>query len=362
LMTTDRDYYDILNVNRSASVDEIKKAYRRLALQYHPDRNPDNPDAVERFKEASEAAEVLSNPDKRAIYDTYGHAGLRGRGFTGFADIEDIFRGFSASGIFGDLFADLFGYSTIRRGRRLKRGADLVYRRRITLEEAANGLEDEVGVDRLATCEACGGTGGRDGAQPVTCSACGGTGQITAHHGFFSLATTCSKCNGTGEAIKDLCPDCGGEGRMKETVKINYKIPPGADEGVRVRLVGEGEAGLWGGPPGDLYVQVFVEPHPLFKRAGDDIIYDLGISPVAATLGRKVVVPTIWGETEIKVPAGSQHGDSVKVKGEGMPRLRGGGKGDHVVRLSVIITRKLSKKEKEVYKKLQELEEEKKSG
>jgi molecular chaperone DnaJ len=358
LMTTDRDYYEILDVNRSASVDEIKKAYRRLALQYHPDRNPDDPDAVEKFKEASEAAEVLTDPNKRSIYDAYGHAGLRGRGFAGFTDIEDIFRGFSTSSVFGDLFADLFGFTTVRRGRRPKRGADLVYRRRITLEEAAHGLEDTVEVERLATCDACGGTGGRDGAQPVTCSTCGGTGQVATHRGFFSLATTCLNCGGTGESVNDPCPDCGGEGRKPETVSISYAMPPGADDGVRIRLNGEGEAGLWGGPPGDLYVQVTVERHRLFKRQGDDTVYDLGISPAAAVLGRKTTVPTIWGETEIKVPGGSQHGDNVKARGEGMPRLRGGGKGDQIVRLSVIIPRKLSKKEKELYKTLQELEEE----
>ncbi|UCE26587.1 MAG: molecular chaperone DnaJ [Candidatus Coatesbacteria bacterium] len=355
-MTTNRDYYDILEVDRSAGVDEIKKAYRRLALQYHPDRNPD-PEAVERFKEASEAAEVLTDPDKRAIYDAYGHAGLRGRGFDGFADIEDIFRGFSASGVFGDLFADLFGFATVRRGRRPKRGSDLMYRRRITFEEAAYGLEDKVEVERLMTCDVCDGTGGRDGAKPVTCATCGGTGQVAAHRGFFSVATTCLNCGGTGETVNDPCPECKGEGRKPETVTINFSIPPGADDGVRVRLTGEGESGLWGGPPGDLYIQVTVERHPLFKRQGDDIVYDLGISPAAAALGRKVTVPTIWGETGIKIPAGSQHGDNIKTRGEGMPRLRGGGKGDHFVRLSVIVPRKLSKKEKELYKKLDELEE-----
>jgi molecular chaperone DnaJ len=356
LMTTDRDYYGILNIDRSASVEEIKKAYRRLALQYHPDRNPD-PEAVEKFKEASEAAEVLTDPEKRAIYDAYGHAGLRGQGFRGFADIEDIFRGFSTSSIFGDLFADIFGFGTVGASRRVKRGADLVYRRRITFEEAAYGVEDTIEVERLTTCGACDGTGGRDGAPPVTCSTCGGTGQITTRRGFFSLATACPNCGGTGEYVKDRCPECGGEGRRGEIVEVKYEIPPGADDGVRVRLTGEGEAGRWGGPPGDLYVQVSVEPHSLFKRRGDDVIYDLGISPAAAALGRKLTVPTLWGEMEIKVPAGSQHGDSVKTKGEGMPRLRGGGKGDHVVRLSVIIPRKLSKEEKKLYKELQELEE-----
>lgn len=358
MMTTDRDYYEVLDVGRGASVDEIKKAYRRLALQYHPDRNPD-PEAVEKFKEASEAAEVLTDPDKRAIYDAYGHAGLQGHGFTGFADIEDIFRGFSTSGVFGDLFADLFGFTGARRGRRPKRGSDLVYRRHITLEEAAYGLEDTVEVERLAVCEACGGTGGRDGAHPVTCPTCGGTGRVATHRGFFSLATTCLNCGGTGESVDDPCPECNGEGRRPETVSISYKIPPGADDGVRIRLTGEGEAGPWGGPPGDLYVQVAVEQHPLFKRHGDDTIYDLGVSPAAAALGRKTTVPTIWGETEIKIPAGSQHGDTVKARGEGMPRLRGGGRGDHVVRLSVIVPRKLSKREKELYKKLDELEEDK---
>jgi len=356
LMTTDRDYYEVLDVARGASVEEIKKAYRRLALQYHPDRNSD-PEAVERFKEASEAAEVLTDPNKRAIYDAYGHAGLRGRGFDGFANIEDIFRGFSTSGVFGDLFADLFGFTTARRGRRPRRGSDLVYRRRITFEEAAYGLEDTVEVERLTTCGACGGTGGRDGARPVTCSTCGGTGQVAAHRGFFTVATTCLNCGGTGESVNDPCRECRGEGRKTETAPISYTIPPGADDGVRVRLTGEGEAGRWGGPPGDLYVQVAVERHRLFKRQGDDTVYDLGISPAAAVLGRKVTVPTIWGETVIKIPAGSQHGDNVKARGEGMPRLRGGGKGDHVVRLSVIVPRKPSKKEKELYKKLDELEE-----
>lgn len=358
MMTTDRDYYVILDVDRGASVDEIKKAYRRLALQYHPDRNPD-PEAVEKFKEASEAAEVLTDADKRAIYDAYGHAGLRGHGFTGFTDVDDIFRGFSTSGIFGDLLADLFGFTAARRGRRPNRGSDLLYRRRITLEEAAYGLEDTVEVERLTACETCDGAGGRDGARPVACTACGGTGQVVTHRGFFSLATTCLNCGGTGESVDDPCPDCKGEGRRPETVSINYAIPPGADDGVRVRLTGEGEAGLWGGPPGDLYVQVAVEQHPLFKRQGDDTVYDLGISPAAAVLGRKITVPTIWGETEIKIPAGSQHGDNVNARGEGMPRLRGGGRGNHVVRLSVIVPRKLSKREKELYKKLDELEEDK---
>jgi len=354
--TTRRDYYEVLGVPRDASLEDIKRAYRRLALAYHPDRNPD-PAATEKFKEASEAFEVLADSQKRAIYDAYGHDGLRGQGYGGIADMEDVFEHFfTAGGIFGDLLGDLFGTARPRRRRRPTRGADLLARVTATFEEAAKGLERDVEVERLRRCEECRGTGGRDGAPPAPCPTCQGTGQLTQRRGFFALATPCPKCRGEGEVIIHRCERCGGRGLILERRTFNVKIPAGISDGDRVRLAGEGEGGKWGGPAGDLYVEVRLKPHPYFGRAGQDVTFSFVISPARAALGGKVVVPTLWGEADLNIPAGVQHGDVLKIKNAGFPIVGSSARGDQLVQIHIAIPRKLAKKAKELYRALLALE------
>ncbi|MCP4229590.1 MAG: molecular chaperone DnaJ [bacterium] len=360
-MAPGRDYYEILGVEPSASVDDVKKAYRKLALQYHPDRNPDDPNAEEKFKEASEAAEVLSDPRKRQIYDTYGENGLRGSGYSGFSDINDVFSHFSSAGIFTDLLSELFntgGRGGRARGRRRHRGADLVYQTSITLRQAADGLRDEVELRKPVPCDVCEGTGAAEGSGPVACPSCGGVGQVTTSQGFFTMSTTCPRCRGAGEIIGNPCPKCHGNGRFEDKVEISYDIPPGIDDGMRVRITGEGEPGENGGPPGDLYIAVGVEPDDVFERSGDRIIYTLDITPAQASLGDKIEVPTLWGGEKVKIPGGSQYGDTVVIRNTGMPRVRGRGKGDQIVQLKVVIPRKMKKEQKKLYQSLMESEKE----
>jgi len=361
-MALNRDYYEILGVNRGASVDEVKKAYRKLALQYHPDRNPDDPNAEDKFKEASEAAEVLSDPQKRQIYDTYGENGLRGSGYSGYADINDIFSQFSSGGIFTDLLSALFNSGARggrRRGRRRRRGTDFVYQKTITLRQAADGVNDELELRKPVVCNVCEGTGAAEGSHPTACPTCGGVGQVTTSQGFFTMSTTCPRCKGEGEIIGNPCPKCHGNGKSEETVKISYDIPAGIDEGMRVRINGEGEPGDNGGPPGDLFIAVSVEPDDVFDRSGDEIIYIREISPAQAVLGDKVEVPTLWGGEKIKIPVGSQYGDTVIVRNAGMPRLRGRGKGNQIVQLKIVIPEKTAKDEKKIYQSLINMEKEK---
>jgi molecular chaperone DnaJ len=345
---TKRDYYEILGVSRAASDVEIKSAYRKLAMQYHPDRNPNNPDAEEKFKECSEAYAVLADQDKRARYDRFGHAGVAGAagaaGFdpTVFQDFGDIFGDF-----FG--FGDLFGGGASGRGRsRAQRGADL--REDLTLEfdEAVFGTETQVTVRRHEACQDCKGSGAAPGKAPVACRTCAGRGQVRYQQGFFSIARTCTTCQGTGSVITDPCPKCKGEGRTLSQKKIQVNIPAGVEDGTRIRYASLGEAGYFGGPPGDLYIVLHVKEHPFFEREGNDLRCVIPISFSQAALGTEIKVPTIDGEHLLKVPDGTQSGTTFRVRNKGVPVLNGHGKGDLFVEVRVQVPTKLNKRQREL--------------
>ncbi len=348
-----KDYYEILGVSRSATADEIKKAYRKLALKYHPDRNPDDKEAEERFKEAAEAYEVLGDAEKRQIYDRYGIDGLRNSGYQGPGDFSDIFSSFS------DIFDDLFGFGRARHQRSgPTRGADLRYDLNITFMEAALGTEKEIRITRADTCPGCGGTGAKEGSDPAICHQCGGRGQIVRAQGFFRVSTTCPACRGEGRIISDPCEDCGGAGLREVEKTLSIKIPAGVDHGARMRVSGEGEGGLRHGPPGDLYVFLYVEPHEYFHRDGYDVHLRLPVSMTQAALGCRIEVPTIHGKSELDIPAGTQPGDTLVIEGEGIPRLRGGGRGDMIVEIEVRVPKKLSAKQRELLEEFADLERE----
>lgn len=340
-----RDYYEILGVGRDASLDEIKKAYRRLARQYHPDASPGDPTAEEKFKQINEAYAVLSDPEKRARYDAYGEVG-------GAADLGSPFAGIQ------DLFDMFFGTGRPRgpRPREPKRGADLRLDLDITLEEAFSGVEKELEVPRVERCPICDGTGARPGSPPVTCSRCRGTGQVETVSdsllGRFVSIRTCPTCGGEGTVVTDPCPDCGGLGRVRRVRHIRVKVPAGADSGLRLRLAEEGEPGTRGGPPGDLYVDVHVRPHRFFRRDGDDLHCEVTVSFIQAALGTLLEIPTLDGSARVKVPEGTQPGAVVRLRGAGMPRLRGGGRGDLHVHLDVRTPTGLSPREKELLREL----------
>ena len=299
-MTTKRDYYDILGVNRDVSNDELKGAYRKLALKFHPDRNPDNKNAEENFKEAAEAYDVLRDPQKRNMYDQYGHQGLEGSGFSGFGGFDDIFSSF------GDIFEDFFGFRTGRQTRsRSMRGADLRYNLLLSFIDAAFGVETEIDIEKLETCTVCDGSACEPGTQPETCSHCQGTGQVSRSQGFFTVRTTCPACQGNGHMISHPCSNCKGSGQIMQRKKVSVKIPAGVDSGSRLRLSEEGEAGIYGGPPGDLYVFINVESHEFFERNNTDVICRVPISFVQATLGDKITVPTLKSDETIKIPKGT---------------------------------------------------------
>lgn len=346
-----RDYYEVLGVDRGASKAEIKKAYRQKALEYHPDRTNHCKESEEKFKEASEAYEVLHDDQKRQLYDAYGHAGLQGTGFHGFSGVEDIFSSFS------DIFEDFFGggFRTGARGRtRARTGSDMRYDLTITLEEAAKGVEREITVTKAVECSRCKGTGSATGRM-VTCTNCGGTGAITRQQGFFVMQTPCSHCGGRGQSVEKVCEECRGHGRVQAKRKLKVKVPPGVDDGMHLVLRGEGEAGHRGGPPGDLYVVVEVKPHDLFMRRGNDLVSEIPISFIQAALGTKVKIPTLDGEEEVDVPAGVQYGDELRLKRKGMPDVhRSYRQGDLLIRLIVKTPTKLSKKQRKLLEEFQE--------
>ena len=350
-MTTKRDYYEILGVDRNANGDTIKANYRKLALKYHPDRNPGNKEAEEKFKEAAEAYEVLRNSQKRSIYDQFGHQGLQGTGFTGFRGFEDIFSSF------GDIFEDFFGFGGGTRSRTAaRRGADLRYDLTIKFMDAAFGTNAKIEIEKLQPCSTCQATGCEPGTYPEDCRHCGGSGQISRSQGFFSIRTTCPHCHGEGRSIANPCPDCRGTGQIERVEKVSVKIPPGVDTGTRLRLSGEGESGFRGGPPGDLYVFISVKPHDFFKRHNNDIICHVPISFVQAALGADIDVPTLKGEKKLHIPKGTQAGEVFRFKGKGFPSLQGYGRGDQVIQILVKTPTGLSKKQEALLKEFAKLE------
>jgi len=343
-----RDYYEVLGVSKSASADEVKKAYRRLAMKYHPDRNKgEDADSESKFKEAKEAYEVLRDSDKRAAYDRFGHEGLRGAGMGGPG-------GFSAEGfsdIFGDVFGDIFGGGGRRGGRQVFRGADLGYELRLDLERAVRGDTVTIDVPSQVTCDVCDGSGAKKGTSPVQCSTCGGAGQVRMQQGFFSIQQTCPACKGAGTMISDPCDTCHGRGRVRKTRTLSVKVPAGVDDGDRIRLSGEGEAGRNGGPPGDLYVEIRLEPHKIFMRDGSDLSCEVPISFATAALGGEVELPTLDGNVSLKVPAGTQSGKVFRLRSKGVTTVRDSRKGDLFARVAVETPVNLTNEQKELLSK-----------
>jgi len=343
-----RDFYEILGVSKNASEAELKKAFRKAAHKYHPDRNPDNPEAESKFKEAKEAYEILSDAQKRAAYDQFGHAGVdpSAGGFGGGAAGASSF-----SDIFGDVFGDIFGGGGgggARGGQRVRRGADLRYNLTLSLEDAVQGTTVNIEVPTEVKCETCNGSGAKKGSSPVTCSTCGGHGQVRMQQGFFSLQQTCPHCGGTGQMIKDPCGDCRGTGHVHKRKKLQVKVPAGVDTGDRIRLSGEGEAGERGAPAGDLYVQINVKPHPIFVRDGNDLFCEVPISFVTATLGGELDVPTLDGRVKLKIPAETQTGRLFRMRGKGVKSVRGSEVGDLMCKVEIETPVHLSDKQKEL--------------
>ena len=350
-----KDFYEVLGVNRDASDDEIKKAYRKLAMKFHPDRNPDNPKAEDHFKEAKEAYEILSDAQKRAAYDQYGHAGVdpQAGGFGG--------GGFGGGGGgFGDAFADIFG--DIFGGRaggggggrsNIYRGADLRYNLEISLEQAAKGTETKIRIPTMEVCDTCSGSGAKAGTQPKTCPTCQGSGQVRLQQGFFSIQQTCPKCHGTGRIIPDPCGSCHGAGRVKQHKTLAVKIPAGVDEGDRIRLAGEGEHGVNGGPPGDLYVQIHLKAHPVFQRDHNDLHCEMPISFTTAALGGEIEIPTLDGAANIKIPAETQSGKVFRLRGKGIKGVRSHTHGDLLCHVVVETPVSLTERQKELLRELE---------
>jgi len=352
----DIDYYKTLGVSADASAAEIKKAYRKLALKYHPDRNPGDQEAEEQFKVATEAYEVLGDLEKRKIYDRYGVAGLRDSGYNGPGGYDDIFSSFS------DIFGDLFGFSGRTGGRRGQGpipGNDLRYDLSISFLEAVHGVQKEVEISKGETCWTCEGSGLRPGHQPETCRTCNGMGQVLHAQGPFRIQTTCPHCQGQGRVITEPCQDCQGQGLLQRSKKVTLKVPAGVDSGARMRLRGEGEGGRRGGPSGDLYVIIHVQPHEFFQREGSNIFCAIPISFTQAALGGSLEVPTIHGPQKLTIPAGTQPGRHLTLKEQGVPKLRGGGRGDMICEIRVVIPTKLGKKQKQL---LRDFAESEKSG
>jgi molecular chaperone DnaJ len=344
------EYYDFLNVSRDCTDQELKTAYRRLAMQYHPDRNPNDPAAEEKFKLASEAYQVLSDPQKRALYDRYGHAGLNGAGGMGF----EGFAGTDLGDIFGDFFGEMFNMGGRRAGRtsRAQRGRDLQFDLEMEFEEAVFGKQTEIQIRRAEICGGCRGTGGAQGRGPVTCQQCGGHGQVRYQQGFFSIARTCVACSGTGQVITEPCPDCRGEGRVQRQHTIGVNVPAGVEDGTRIRYQGEGDAGRFGGPSGDLFVVLSVKPHEIFERDGNDLHCVVFASFSQVVLGAEVEITTLEGTATLKIPEGTQSGKKFRLRGKGVPRLNDRGRGDLVVEVVVQTPKKVSKAQRELLEQL----------
>jgi len=353
----EKDYYRILDVPKDASEDQIKKSYRKIAMQYHPDRNPGNKEAEEKFKLASEAYEVLRDQEKRQIYDRYGIEGLKGTGFTGFRGFEDIFS------TFGDIFEDFFGFGSAgRRRTRVRQGADLRYDMKISFHDAAFGKETEIEIPKNAPCEVCSGTGAKPGTYPTHCPSCKGTGQVTRSQGFFTISTTCAQCRGEGTIIPNPCKECRGHGKVRTTKRIQVKIPAGVDTGSKLRIRSEGEAGDRGGAAGDLFVFIYVEPHDFFSREGDDVVCQIPISFPQAAMGTEMEVPTLSGARNLSIPKGTESGDLLRIKGEGFPKIRGYGRGDQIVQVIVRTPKNLTRRQEEILKEFEELSRKRDKG
>ena len=352
---TKRDYYEVLGVGRTASEQEIKSAYRKLAMQYHPDRNPENAEAEEKFKEATEAYGVLADSSKRAQYDRFGHAGVNGGagGFSGFDPA--VFQDFS------DIFGDLFGFGDIfgggQRRTRVRRGADLREDLHLDFEQAVFGYQTSVNIRRHETCDVCRGSGAAPGRGPTTCSTCHGRGQVRYQQGFFAISRPCPTCQGTGTVITDPCAKCKGEGRVLRDKTVEVKVPAGVEDGTRIRYSEQGEAGVNGGPPGDLYVVLHVKDHAFFERQGKDLYCTVPVSFSQAALGAQIKVPTLEGEHALKVPEGTQTGQTFRLKGKGVPSLNGHGRGDLYVEVKIQTPKKLTKKQRELLQQLNEITE-----
>ncbi len=351
-----RDYYEVLGVAKNASDDEIKKAYRKLAMKHHPDRNPDDKSAEEKFKEAKEAYEVLSDSDKRAAYDQFGHEGVNPQGGPGgFGGFGGGTAGFDFSDIFEGIFGGAAGGGGGRGRSNVYRGADLRYNLEITLEEAARGTETKIRIPTLEECETCHGTGAKAGTQPQTCPTCQGHGQVRMQQGFFSIQQTCPRCHGTGKIIAEPCSSCQGQGRVKKHKTLSVKIPAGVDEGDRIRLAGEGEAGVNGGPAGDLYVMIHLKAHQLFTRDGDDLHCEMPVSFATAALGGEIEIPTLEGQARIKIPAETQGGKVFRLRGKGIKGVRSQAAGDLLCHVVVETPVKLSSRQKELLREFESL-------
>lgn len=345
MATKKRDYYEVLGLGRNATEEEVKRAYRKLAVKFHPDKNPDDPHSEEKFKELGEAYDVLMEPDKRAAYDRFGHAAFTqgGAGFGGgFHDPFDIFREvFGAGGIGGGIFETFFGGGGGRTEDR-QRGSDLRYDMEIKLEEAAFGVDKEIEIEKLDICNKCNGSGAEPGSRAISCPTCGGRGQVISSRGFFQVSQTCPRCRGVGEIIEKPCPKCHGEGRVEKLSRVKLKIPAGIREGSRLRSSHNGEAGIRGGPPGDLYVVIHIKEHKIFQREGDNLYCEVPISFSIAALGGEVDVPTLEGKAQLKVPAGTQSGQMFKLRGKGIVNINGRDRGDLLARLIVEVPSRLS--------------------
>ena len=346
-----RDYYEILGISKDATGEEIKKAYRQSALKYHPDRTPGDKESEDKFKEASEAYEVLRDSQKRSLYDQFGHDGLKRTGFQGFTGFDDIFSSF------GDIFEDFFGFGNRRGKDYARRGGDLRYDLPIGFRDAAFGLEKEIEIEKHEACKTCSGTGVKPGKSKQKCPSCGGRGQMNHTQGFFTISSTCSRCQGQGEIITHPCKGCKGSGLVLTPKRLKVKIPAGVETGIRLKLIGEGEAGERGGPPGDLYVVLHVEPDFFFERHGNDLLCQIPISFSQAALGDTIAVPTLNGHEKITLPPGTQTGQIFTIKGAGIPHLHGRGKGDELVHVMVKTPTRLSKKQIKLFEELASSEE-----